>query len=120
MTRKEWIEIGYDKKIIEDYKEEDCITFRETYNKWFLMKMHKIKPQSLDRIECTFNKYYKDKEICSMYLHHIDEKYIYNFLNENLQNNIINPKEFKRIYQIVNNVMVYAYDLSLGYANLLN
>lgn len=120
MTRKEWIEIGYDKKIIEDYKDSDCITFKETYNKWFLMKMHKIKPQSLDRIECTFNKYYKDKAICSMYLHQIDEKYIYNFLNETLQNNIINPKEYKRIYQIINNVMVYAYDLSLGYANLLN
>lgn len=120
MTRKEWIEIGYDKKIIEDYKDDDCITFKETYNKWFLMKMHKIKPQSLDRIECTWNKYYKEKDICNIYLHDIDEKYIYNFLNEILQHNKVNSKEFKRIYQIVNNVMVYAYDLSLGYANLLN
>lgn len=68
----------------------------------------------------VYNRLHRDKDICTTYIHLIDEKYIYNFLNDILQNNTVNPKEFKRIYQIINNVMSYAYDMSLGYANLLN
>lgn len=120
MTELEWLEIGYEKKIIEDIKEDDCRTFEQCYKMWFLSKMHKIKPQSLDRIEVTYNKYYRDTDICSKYVHSFNEDYICAFLNTLVLNCKINLKEFKRIYQIINNVLVYAFDFNIGYANLLN
>lgn len=38
MTEREWLDIGYDKGIIELNKEEE-VTFRDAYKKWFVMKM---------------------------------------------------------------------------------
>ena len=57
MTEKEWLDIGYDKNIIDVQAYEE-ITFHDVYKQWFLMKLKRIKEQSCDRIEVTFNKYY--------------------------------------------------------------
>ena len=59
MTRTEWLEIGYSKNIIEQEAFEE-IPFHEAYSEWFMMKQKCIKSQSLDRIEVTYNRYYKD------------------------------------------------------------
>ena len=61
MTEGEWIKLGYEKGIIE-CETKNTVTFREAYKKWFCMKKRIIKPQSLDRIEVTFNKYYDGKK----------------------------------------------------------
>lgn len=120
MTRDEWLSIGYDKHIIEDVPEAECVLFSDVYKHWFIMKMHKIKPDSLDRIECTYNKYYSGTSFACSFVHQIDKDVICNFLNSVIVDNCINYKEFGRIWQIVNNVLVYAYDMSLGFAQLID
>ena len=57
MTEREWLDIGYDKGIIELNKEEE-VTFRDAYKKWFVMKMGFNRPPTMDRIEVTYNRYY--------------------------------------------------------------
>lgn len=57
MTKEEWLEIGFSKNII-DLSERNSMSFQEVYQMWFCMKMKKIKAQSLDRIECAFNRWY--------------------------------------------------------------
>lgn len=120
MTRDEWLSIGYEKLIIEDVPLQESMTFYTVYSRWFKMKMHKIRHDSLDRIEVTFNKYYKNNDICNICVHTIDKLYICRFLNDILVDNSITEKEYGRIYQIVNNVLVYALDNNLGHAPLID
>lgn len=120
MTRDEWLSIGYEKGIIEDIPDCGTASFFTVYKQWFKMKMHKIKPESLDRIEVTFNKYYQGSDLLLEPVHKIDKHYVCRFLNEIILNHNLNRKEFGRIYQIVNNVMVYALDMSIGYAQVID
>lgn len=120
MTLDEWIDIGTSKGIVDDINFEPvpfCVCFR----KWFLMKMGIVKPQSVDRIECTYNRYYLLSEFSQKNLHEIYEQTVIDFLNDIITSRgTISEKEFGRIFQIVNNVMVYALDLGIGGAKLLN
>ncbi len=113
MTKEEWLEIGFSKNII-DLSERNSMSFQEVYQMWFCMKMKKIKAQSLDRIECAFNRWYVSSDIVSVAVDLIDEKYVYEFLNRIIIDNDVTHKEFTRIYQIVNNVLIYAFDM--GYS----
>ncbi|MCM1440010.1 MAG: site-specific integrase [Roseburia sp.] len=121
MTSNEWLSIGYDKGIIEDIPDNEQVSFYAAYRKWFLYKMKTIKPESLDRIECTFNRYYRDDEICITSLHLIDNEYIVSFLRRSFPSLCdLSLKEFRRFYQIINNVLVYARDFNFGHANLID
>lgn len=121
MLAEEWMEIGYEKGLIEDVKEEEWVLFSTVYVSWFKTKINRIRPQSVDRIEVTYNKYYRDSELAKAPVHQINETVIYKFLNEIiLRYGNITHKEFQRIYQIVNNVMVYACDTGLGYCRVIN
>ena len=120
MTREEWLAIGYDKNIIEDVPPDSCVSFSNVYMQWFCMKMHKIKKQSVDRIEVTYNKYYAGTEFNSMYIHNIDKNTVSCFLNNIIVNGTITYKELGRIMQIVNNVLVYAHDMCVGYVQLID
>lgn len=114
----EWLEIGYDKGIIDEIPVDSYVSFASAYSKWFSSKMNTIKPQSLDRIEVTYNKYLKGSEFENMPIHTVDEKAIYTFLNNVIITyGNINKKEYDRIYQIVNNVMYYAFDIDIGYCH---
>lgn len=118
MTRGEWLDIGYDKGIIdtEDYA---LIKFKDIYAQWFLMKLKAIKEQSCDRIEVCYNRYYVDSDFVEMYVSKITEEDIVQFLNSRiLKAGNMTYKEFRRMLQIVNNVLVYAKDLKLGGARL--
>lgn len=120
MTLNEWIDIGTSKGIVEDIS-FDPVPFCSCFRKWFLMKMNIVKPQSLDRIECTYNRYYLLSDLNQQPLHEIQEQTIIDFLNEIIiSRGTISEKEFGRIFQIINNVMVYALDLNIGGAKLLN
>lgn len=120
MTLDEWIDIGTSKGIVEDSK-YDCVLFSECFRKWFLMKMNLVKPQSLDRIECTYNRYYRNSSLEIMPVHDITEQSIISFLNEIIvSRGCITEKEFGRLYQIVHSVMTYALDLQIGGTRLLN
>lgn len=121
MLVNEWLEIGYDKGIIDEIPVDSYVSFATAYTKWFSSKMNTIKPQSLDRIEVTYNKYLKGSEFENMPIHTVDEKAIYTFLNNVIITyGNINKKEYDRIYQIVNNVMYYAFDIDIGYCHSVN
>ena len=79
MTEKEWLDIGYDKNIIDVQAYEE-ITFHDVYKQWFLMKLKRIKEQSCDRIEVTFNKYYANDPIIEKYISKISTTNIIDFL----------------------------------------
>lgn len=120
MTKNEWIEIGMDKGIIDEVCFEP-VPFSVVFRKWFLMKMNIIKPQSLDRIECTYNRYYHNSNLEISPVHEITENVVIRFLNDTITAmGSITEKEFGRLFQIVNNVMVFALDLKIGGAKLLN
>lgn len=120
MTKKEWMDIGLEKGIIDDELIES-IPFSFAYHKWFLMKMNMIKPQSLDRIECTYNRYYQLSNFVKNNVCDITEQTVIDFLNDIiLARGSISEKEFGRLFQIVNNVMIFALDLKIGGAKLLN
>jgi len=121
MLKEEWLSIGYEKGLIDDVSENEWVTFSEVYKAWFKTKINRIRPQSVDRIEVTYNKYYAFTEFVKEPVHSIDEFKIYTFLNKILiERGNICKKEFARIMQIVNNVMVYAFDLNIGHAYCVN
>lgn len=121
MLESQWLAMGYQNGIIEDVPLDNQVIFKNVYTAWFHVKINSIKPQSVDRIECTYNKYYSSSSIIDMPVHKINEVYIYQFLNDILiKYKNITQKEFNRIYQIVNNTMQYAFECSIGYAKAIN
>ena len=118
MTRTEWLEIGYSKNIIEQEAFEE-IPFHEAYSEWFMMKQKCIKSQSLDRIEVTYNRYYKDTAFSEKNISQISDTDIANFLlSAILQNGTMTYKELSRLLQVVRGTLVYMRDIGKGGANL--
>lgn len=118
MTKQEWLDIGYEKNIIdlESYQE---ITFKDMYKQWFLMKLRCIKEQSCDRIEVTYNRYYADTPFVEKCISTITERDIIDFLTGCiLKSGDMTSRELGRCMQIVNNVLIYAKDLHMGGACL--
>lgn len=120
MTREEWLSIGYDKNIIEDIPENESLTFFQLFRLWFKMKMFQVRGGTLDRIEVTYNKYYAESVLLDTYVHNIDKTVVCNFLNGVIMNFGITRKEFERVYQIINNVLVYGHDMGYGHCNLVD
>lgn len=118
MSKEEWLSIGYDKNII-DVETVEEITFRHAFSEWFIMKMKMCKPDSVDRIEVTFNRYYDKDDFAEKFISKISENDIIDFLSAcMLKNPDMTYKEYSRILQIVNNVLVYFKDLHRGGAIL--
>lgn len=114
MTKEKWLQIGYDSNVI-DLETVEEITFRHAFSEWFLMKMKVCKPDSVDRIEVTFNRYYDTDEFVEKYISTISENDIIDFLTAcMIKNPDMTYKEFCRILQIVNNTLVYFKDLRRG------
>lgn len=114
MTELEWLEIGYDKHII-DLESFEEIPFFVAFKQWFCMKRTIVKPQTLDRIECTWQRYYVDTFLVEKCISKISEEDIIEFLKLCLvKNPSVTYKEYLRILQIVNNVLVYMRDLKCG------
>lgn len=121
MLKDEWLAIGYEKGLIDDVSENEWVSFSDVYKAWFMMKMNRIKPQSVDRIEVTYNKYYYGSRLADMPVHTIDESKIIAFLNDTIVRcGNITEKEYARIYQIVNNVMQYGFDTKRGHCYCVN
>lgn len=120
MNVDEWINLGYSSGAITQ-SGADEVSFQEVYKQWFRMKLNVIKAQSCDRIEVTYNRYYSGNWIETCSITSLDENTIIRFLTEIVIGyGNITSKEFRRIFQIVNNVMVYSKDLNLGGARLLD
>lgn len=111
MTECEWMEIGYSKGIV-DVPCGKSELFEETYRNWFLMKKRIIKPQSLDRIEVTWNRYFRETTLSKTPVSMIPENMIVELVTSCvLQRGVTSYKEMGRIMQILRGVLVYAHDL---------
>lgn len=120
MELQEWIDIGVSNGVV-NMPEIEEMTFETVYRRWFCMKMNVIKAQSCDRIEVTYNRYYAGSWLVSSNVSSLDEAAFVRFLTGIIVGRgNITFKEFRRIFQVANNVMVYAKDLSLGGARLLD
>lgn len=114
MTESEWMQIGYEKNII-DVMESENIKFCDAYMTWFRMKMTCIKPQSIDRIEVTYNRYYDGHPIIEKCISNITEDDIINFITPIILSDArITLKELQRIMQIIRGTLVYFHDIKKG------
>ena len=120
MDLSEWIDIGMRSGAVKPQEIEEK-TFEEIYKQWFLMKINVIKAQSCDRIEVTYNRYYAGSWFVKQNVSALDEAAVIRFLTGVIVGwGNITAKEFARIYQIVNNVLVYARFLELGGVRLFD
>ncbi len=115
MTEKEWLDIGYEKNIIESRACEK-IAFRDVYREWFIMKMRCAKKkQSVDRIEVTYNKYYSRDPIVDKYVSEITDGDILEYLRKVILNSPgMTIKELGKIMQIIKAPLVYFRDIGKG------
>lgn len=120
MLEREWLDIGYKNGVI-DIPTEAEISFLEAYRMWFKMKILTIKKQSVDRIECVYNRYIKHSDFECKNISTLIEKDILDFLLDSVYSkNITTKKEFDRLYQIVKGVIVYMRDTGQGYVKLID
>ena len=113
MTEREWLDIGYDKGIIELNKEEE-VTFRDAYKKWFVMKMGFNRPPTMDRIEVTYNRYYAPEPLFDKCISKITDNEILHFLMRCILTWNVNYKELGRIMQVVTGTLNYMRDIGIG------
>lgn len=115
MTEKEWMDIGFDKGII-DVSDYEKVYFSGAYREWFIMKLNCAKKkQSVDRIEVTYNKYFSGSDLSSRDISRIMDADIIQFLQRLiLQNPKMTLKEFAKIMQIVKSPLVYMRDIGKG------
>ncbi len=113
MTRQEWLDIGYDKGIInqDDYEE---ITFSDAYKEWFVMKIQTTKQPTVDRIEVTYNRHYRDMPIIEKCISKITDTDIIVFLTEKRLSENISDRELGRIKQIIKGTLTYMRDVNKG------
>lgn len=119
MTESEWLQIGFKNGIIQPDK---CtVKFYDVYRLWFRVKMRQVKPQSLDRIEVTYNKYYAGTALEQSLLSDISFQCIIDFLTVCiLDSGRMTYKEYSRLLQIIRGVLTYALDCNISGASLID
>lgn len=105
-TYLEWL----DKSSMPSHK----YSFGVVYVRWFSLKMKEVKPQTADRIEVTYNKYFKDSDIVYKDMRKIDNLYVVDFIVDILDKYSITKKEYGRILQI----LVGVYDFCIDFLRL--
>ena len=93
-----------------DYLERIKFTFYNVYHHWFMLKLKEIKPQSADRIEVTYNKYFKNQALDLMDLRTVDTYFCVNWFLDLLNAAAITYKEYQRIMQLFEGVYSFAVD----------
>lgn len=120
MTEKEWLDLGYDKKIIDDIDYSHCDIFENCFIRWFTAHALKVKPQTLDRIEVCYNRYFLQSDFVAIYMIDITENDIVLFINRCILDNNLSRKEYYRIYQIIKGVYDYVVDTRLTLCNAVS
>lgn len=97
----------------EQLSDEIKYSFESYYKKWFLAKMKtNVRPQTIDRIENTFNKYYA-KAFCKTDIRRLDESTIIDFLVNCINTSdkkYMTRKEFIKVMQIMRETCNTYYD----------
>ncbi len=89
-----------------DEQEHKLYAFERNYRIWF--NQLDIKPQSKDRIEVTYNKYFKGTAFDSKDVRFMDSKYIVEFLNRILvSEGSMKTKAFAKITQIIKETLYF-------------
>lgn len=117
MTKREWLEIGYSKNII-DMEEYEEVIFADAFLMWFRMKKNCVDAPTLDRLEVTYNRYYSGTPLVEKCISKISESDVIDFLTQAILRYTLSYREFGRCLQIVRSVLVYCKDLKLGGAIL--
>ena len=87
-------------------QEHKKYAFERNYRNWF--NQLDIKPQSKDRIEVTYNKFFKDTTFSTKDVRFMDSKYIAEFLNRILvSEGSMQTKAFSKITQIIRETLYY-------------
>lgn len=121
MTEQEWISNGYAMGVVEpDYI--DMVTFHDMYRQWFHMKCRKVKPETVDRIECTFNRWFlSERRFLDTPCAKMDETYLVEWLTGVIiRAGNVTGREFDRIYQIIYGVLLYARDMDVKGVKLMD
>ena len=99
MNTEEWINIGLKNGIIDNF-DTACnlsMSFCDVYKSWFNNKMGSVRPQTLDRIETTYKKYYKNSFLNDYNVFDITDDILITFFN----NYYFTKREYTRVKQIV-------------------
>lgn len=103
-------------KDILDKKANENYSFQSCYKKWFIFKCLQAKNEiidfsTVDRIERTYNKYYKDTEFSRTDVRIMTEASIVDFLSKIINSeNGTTHKNWAKIFQIVRDSLIYMYD----------
>lgn len=120
MLESEWLEFGYKNGIIKNDNEK-CLHFVDAFRFWFVYKMKSIKNTSLDRIECTYNRYIKDTEFETKQISEFNEKVLLDFFLDSIyQKDIKSHKEFSRLYQVIRSPLLFVRDSGQGYVKSID
>ena len=113
MTKQEWLDFGLEKGLI-DLEECEQITFHDAYLEWFKMKMTFVKAQTIDRIECTYNRYYLTSELNGKFISKITDDDLIKFLMRLCKSRQMTYRQMGRVMQIIKGVLVYMRDINKG------
>lgn len=116
-------DLAVEKAVLLEEEEKEYLakvkyTFANLYKLWFKLKLKENRPQSCDRIECTYNKYFKDNSIADFDLRNINNLYVINWLLD-VSASPMTYKEYLRISQLLHGVYDFAVDCQ-GLPDVLN
>lgn len=102
-----------------DLEESEKVRFDCAFSSWFKAKCNATKPATVDRIEVTFNRYYRHDPFIEKCISNISEKDIVDFITKIItKEGEISKRDFDRILQIVRGVLNYCKDLGYSGARL--
>lgn len=99
MNIDDWINIGIQNGIIDSNNAVDDISmsFCDVYKSWFNNKIGKVRPQTLDRIETVYRRYYLNSFLDNMNVFKINNDTLIRFFKQFC----VTKKEYTRIRQII-------------------
>lgn len=93
-----------------DYLENVKFTFSNLYLHWFQLKLKEVRPQTADRIEYTYKKYFLSDSISSLDFRALDNLFLLEWILNILNSQQVTYKEYQRILQLLKGVYDYAVD----------
>lgn len=97
-----------------DLEAYEKISFDCAYHKWFMAKSKVSKPATVDRIEVTYNKYFRHAPFIELCTSNISEKDLISFITETAtKDGQLSKRDYDRIFQILRGVLNYVKDIGM-------
>ena len=95
-----------------DLDESESVKFCDAYMEWFKGRLKINRPQTMDRIEVTWNRYFAHSAFIDKCTSKISEKDIIDFITTAvISGGSVSHKELERILQILRNTLSYVRDM---------